>query len=341
MRAIDVNEWKPFVIGDLFRIEKGTRLTKADMKEGDIRFIGASAVNNGLTGLIGNDEHLYPKNTLTVCYNGSVGFSFYQDEPYWASDDINVLHPKFEMNRNIGLFIAPLIRIARRMHSFVDKWTKEIMLKDTIILPTNYEGKPDFDYMNTFMQKVLEESEKNLNCLLIAEKNKNELDTEKWREVRIGDVFPEIIKPQVFHSKDVKEDKAGIPYIVRTKFNNGIKYRVKKTDKMNPNPAGVITFGAENAAFFYQDEEFVSGRDIYYIDVRHLNKSIALFITTCLQSLSHKYPYNYGLFPRLLKEEKIKLPVTGEGKPDWKYMDSYIADLFSREKDSLEKMEMI
>ena len=45
----------------------------------------------------------------------------------------------------------------------------------------------------------------------------------------------------------------GIPYVVRSKFNNGIKYLVKKTHNIEVSPSGVISFGAENANFFYQD----------------------------------------------------------------------------------------
>lgn len=45
-----------------------------------------------------------------------------------------------------------------------------------------------------------------------------------------------------------------------------------------------------------------------------------MFLASCLQTVVHKYPYNFGLFPDLLKEEKIKLPVIADGTPDWIYM---------------------
>ena len=76
MRKIDTRGWKPFALGKLFKIEKGKRLTKADMHEGEINFIGASAMNNGITAKVGNTEHLHPANTITVSYNGSVGEAF-------------------------------------------------------------------------------------------------------------------------------------------------------------------------------------------------------------------------------------------------------------------------
>ena len=37
-------------------------------------------------------------NTLTINYDGSVGETFYQPEDFWASDSVNILYPKFELN---------------------------------------------------------------------------------------------------------------------------------------------------------------------------------------------------------------------------------------------------
>lgn len=50
MTKIDISEWKPFAIGNIFDVIKGTRLTKAHMKSGDIRFIGSSSMNKVVNG---------------------------------------------------------------------------------------------------------------------------------------------------------------------------------------------------------------------------------------------------------------------------------------------------
>lgn len=147
------------------------------------------------------------------------------------------------------------------------------------------------------------------------------VDSSEWKEFTLGDIFPTIIKPDVLHSREVVESPTGIPYVVRTKFNNGVKFRVEPIEGIEPSPGGVITFGAENSMFFYQDEPFLSGRDIYYIDTRTHNKNICLFLTSCFQKITGKYSYNYGLFPELLKQERIILPTSSNGEPDWNMMD--------------------
>ncbi len=153
--SLDTSKWGVFPIGDLFDVVKGSRLTKADMREGTIRYIGASSFNNGITTYISNTDQLHPANTLTVCYNGSdIGRTFYQTEPYWATDDVNVLYPKFEMNENLAMFFAPVIKCVGGLHEYDDKWKLEDMKKDPIKLPVKDDGTPDFGFMESYIQNT-------------------------------------------------------------------------------------------------------------------------------------------------------------------------------------------
>lgn len=165
MTKIDTSRWGEFRIGDLFDIVKGTRLTKANMKDGTIKFVGSSAINNGETNRIANDEHLHPRNTITVCYNGSVGETFYQDEPFWASDDVNVLYPNFKMTVNIAMYICPIIKAVGKKYAFIDKWKQDSMKDDCIKLPIKETGEPDWSYMESYMEAVVRNSEQSLKHL--------------------------------------------------------------------------------------------------------------------------------------------------------------------------------
>lgn len=169
-KKVDTREWGSFALGTLFNIVKGKRLTKAEMKSGETPFIGSSALKNGCTAMIGNDKNQHPENTITVCYNGSVGETFYQDQPYIASDDVNVLYPKFTMNRQIALFIVPLIKGVSSRYDYIDKWKKEAMEADKIYLPVDKNGQPDWAYMEEYMRKV---EEKAKNVLNHFEKDRN------------------------------------------------------------------------------------------------------------------------------------------------------------------------
>jgi len=179
-----------------------------------------------------------------------------------------------------------------------------------------------------------------LGNLRLAKAEKAKVDISKWKDFEIGKLF-KIIKPSVFHTRQVVEDDKGIPYVVRTKFDNGIKFRVVKTEDMSPSPSGVISFGSENATFFYQPEEFVSGRDIYYLDTLGISEHACLFMAACLQPIARKYSYNYGLFPDLLKQEHIKLPADSAGKPDWAYMDLHMEAVLTQSKKSMKELREV
>ena len=328
MGKIDTSKWEAFPISMLFSVVKGTRLTKANMRDGNINFIGASAINNGITAHIANDEHIHPENTITITYNGSVGEAFYQDKIFWASDDVNVLYPKFALNKYIALFIIPVLKQAGEKYAFIDKWKKEDMEKDCILLPVDENQEIAVSASLTKLQSA-KRSIKSRNA-----------EFESWKTYRIKDIFPNIVKPVVYHTREVKENPAGIPYVVRSKFNNGVKYYVERPNS-NVNPAKVISFGAENATFFYQQSEWISGRDMYYIDTRGIDEYACLFITSCLQPIAEKYSYNYGMFPDLLKEDRITLPANENGDPDYAFMKQYMKVVESKVNNTVKLLSIV
>lgn len=166
MKKIDIKDWRPFVLESLFDIVKGSRLTKAEMKEGNIRYVGATAFNNGITNYIGNDDKIHPAGTLTVCYNGSIGQTYYQDKEFWATDDVNVLYPKFLINKYIALFLAPLIRSVGRNYAYTDKWKIEDMKSSIIYLPVNKQNEPNWEYIEQYMKNIEGRSQLSINQLI-------------------------------------------------------------------------------------------------------------------------------------------------------------------------------
>ncbi len=144
--------WCDFPLQDLFEIRKGKRVTKANRTPGATRFVGASEKNNGITDLA-NLEPIFPAGTLTVVYNGnSVGRAFYQDQDYFACDDVNVLLPKHSMSRWVQLFIATIITHGRTRFTYGYKWTLSRMKTTTVRLPVDLKGIPDWEYMESFMK---------------------------------------------------------------------------------------------------------------------------------------------------------------------------------------------
>lgn len=122
---MDTSNWVDFYLGKIFEVKKGKRLTKENMTPGDLNFLGAIQGRNGIREKI-NEEPLFQGNCISVNYNGcGVGEAYYQKEPFWASDDVNVLFLReHEMNETLAMFFITIIRNEKYRFSYGRKWNK-------------------------------------------------------------------------------------------------------------------------------------------------------------------------------------------------------------------------
>ena len=316
MKPIKIEKWGTFPIGELFDIHptKAYKLTNSSLMEEDgvNPVVVNSSFNNGIGGYT-NQENTEKGGIITFSDTTSAEAIFYQETDFVGYPHVQGMYPigeyKDKWTKYSLLFFVSVFRnrALGLNYDYVNKFTRESAKQISIKLPVDKTGNPDFSYMESYMKNLEITVSSSLTGLQSAKgfSGFDRIDICKWKSFQIFEIFPNIRKPHVYHTKHVTESENGIPYVVRSKFNNGIKYYVEKpSDKINP--AGVISFGAENATFFYQKEEWVSGRDIYYIDTQHLTEYVCLFIIACLQPIASKYSYNFGLFPELLKKERIK-----------------------------------
>lgn len=178
------------------------------------------------------------------------------------------------------------------------------------------------------------------------------IDTSEWKEFKLGYIMVgnkkqghglfEIVNSVAYHGKDVTETDSddGINYITRSKFNNGLKARVVRLDKFKVNPAGTISFGAENADFFYQTEPYITGNKMYYIDTTALSERACRFLKSIMEAtFTANYSFSDGMIPARIYDECIKLPAAPDGAPDWAYMESYMANLETKVAESLTMLQ--
>jgi type I restriction enzyme M protein len=145
--------WKYFQLDELFDLKKGKRLTKAQMKPGLVPFVSSTDSNNGVSSYIGQ-KAIHEGNTITVNYDGSVAESYYQPEPFYALDSVNVLYPKFELTPKVGLFIASVIKNEKYRFNYGRKWHLERMRNSRIKLPVNSQNQIDLKWIEDFMTNL-------------------------------------------------------------------------------------------------------------------------------------------------------------------------------------------
>lgn len=155
---LNTDEWKEFQISDLFEV----LLTKGDIMaekvdEGDIPLISSGESNNGVVKYISKDgdgkAEMFPSNTITLdmfCHAN------YQSIPYYAVGHgrVNILVPKFALNRYIGLFICTLINREVYRFSYGRAVYSSVAEKMIIRLPVTPSGEPDWQFMEDYIKSL-------------------------------------------------------------------------------------------------------------------------------------------------------------------------------------------
>ena len=356
MSKIDTSKWEDFLIDRLFikldlkmkkdTFNKATDVSLEKTEEYSLPLVNAKHYNNGIMYYGKPEDYESASMTIDIVADGAASTGDVYAQPQETGVLYNAYLIKlvnYTANEYTLLFLSCVLqKTIKQKFGYNNKCGWEKLRKLTIKLPVDENHQPDFSYMESYMKNreiAVSASLTKLQSAKRFSKSKN-TEFESWKTFKIKDIFPNIVKPTVYHTREVKEASTGIPYVVRSKFNNGIKYNVERPVE-NVNPAKVISFGAENATFFYQKSEWISGRDMYYIDTRDISEYACLFITSCLQPIAEKYSYNYGMFPDLLKEEKIKLPADKSGNPDYQYMEDYIKKIAQKSKQTLDNLKSV
>lgn len=149
------NRWAAFAIQDICEIHSGVRLTKQDMQEGKIPFVGASDSNNGITAFIANKNASLDKDVLGVNYNGSVVENFYHPYECLFSDDVKRLKIKSKQaGKYAYLFLKTMILKQKSKYQYGYKFNVTRMAKQKILLPVNADNQPDWTNIERFMQRI-------------------------------------------------------------------------------------------------------------------------------------------------------------------------------------------
>lgn len=145
--------WQWFKYSDLFDLRKGRRIVNINLRFGRTPCIRPIEDNNGVTEFVDLEPN-HKENTITVNYNGSVAEAFYQPQPYFALDDVNVLYPKFELNPVIAMFLVTLIRKEKYRFNYGRKWHLGRMKESLIKLPVTDTGEPDWQFIEDYTKTL-------------------------------------------------------------------------------------------------------------------------------------------------------------------------------------------
>jgi hypothetical protein len=150
----------------------------------------------------------------------------------------------------------------------------------------------------------------------------SKVDTTYWKPFRVGKFFD-------FQRGKVKKlqslEKGDVPVIAAARSKQGVAgyYAVEPIYK---NQITISCNGVGCGSTFYHDYPFnVNGDAIVSFDKMYISPKAKQFICCILDRvLTRKYSYEEKCSPEKASNEKILLPTTPSGEPDWKYMEMYM-----------------
>lgn len=327
---MNTSSWKEFRLGDWFEVRKGRRLTSLDQEPGDTPYIGAVDSDNGVTNHIAQPA-IHQGNTISLSYNGSVGEAFYQPEPYWATDDVNVLYLRecanWEMSEAIGLFVATILRQEKYRFSYGRKWTLSNMENAIIKLPCTTGGLPDWAWMEEFIVGL---DTPGLTTAVTSPSMA--LSADDWREFMLTELYT-IRMGDKFDMNKMSDYDPQVNFVSRISSDNGVAGKVDYVDGVAPHPAGLLTvaLGGSLGSAFVQHESFYTAQNVAILEPRFVQMDffVNLFVSALIR---YEAKTKYCAFGRELnvhinKDFTVCMPIDGDGSPDWQWIKDYMRSL--------------
>ena len=350
---MDIKNWKEFRVGDLFDVETSPSFDMVNINilnkmnnDYKYEFIIRSKENNGVKGYV---EYLgiepNEKNKITISQVGTI-VAQYRTNDYYTSQNVFNLSSKFDLTENKALFFVNSLNcMLRKYFGYSDYPTLKSLKNEILLLPTK-DDKPDFDYMEEYIEEIklkyVDRLEKDNNenidkALRVTGLSYVDLNkdltvklADRYEEFRVGDLFNHIGKTAVVDpasKREYEDETYNVPALSSTVTNNSFGYYA------NPEEHNIIdkvclsvTSNGHAGKVYLQNQPFVIAQDAYVIYLKNDNRlNVHLFIACVLEKLlMPKYNYNNKAVWNKVKNEKITLPAIDENTPDFDYMEKAI-----------------
>ena len=328
-------QWKPFYFTEVFTsIQRGKRIKKADHLVGNTPYVSSTAINNGVDGFIGNSDCVRKfQDCLTIANSGSVGYSFFHQYEFVASDHVTQLK-RAGLDKYAYLFMVPIINRLSEKYSFNREINDERIKREQILLPVNIKGEVDFEFMSSYMKQVESNLLKVAIPLISKRLNNNDIQLGgvKWNNFSIFELFYPLEAGKSKGLNHIEKNNIGVSYLGATNLNNGVLSFVSPDINaiQKGNCIAFIRNGEGSMGYsIYKAEDFIATSDISVGRHPRLNRYTGTFITTIADRIRGKYNFGYKRSPARLYKEILTLPVTITGEPDWDFMENFMRSIES------------
>ena len=157
---LNVQNWKPFRIGDIFKLIRGHNLT-LDQKEqfiGSIPCINGTVDFNGIQCYLSKELEyfgfrLFKAPAITIVRVGNGGKSFVQTDDFFVADNAFVLVPYCFLSKYSLFFLSSVLDKEQFKYSYGRTVTSDYENTE-IRLPIDSTGNPDWQFMEDYIKAL-------------------------------------------------------------------------------------------------------------------------------------------------------------------------------------------
>lgn len=314
-------KWNIFYLKDFFSVSRGVRLIEQNRIAGNIPLVTAGFNNQGVATFIANSEMKKYKDKITIDMFCN---AFYRGYEFFCDDNILVLHPKEKrITDKVCLFLVSMIN--KNSFGYGKQYRQKTFLQHFLMLPIDENKKPDWVYMEDFIERKTTSicNDIQLPKINVINDYRN-FDEVKWKEFSVTDIF-KISNGVRLESR--KMIKGNIPFVGAIQDGNGVtSFISNKNSSLDKNVLGVNYNGNGMVLNFYHPYEAAFSDDVKRWHFKNIegNKYLYLFVNSLIIKQKEKFRYGYKFNSNRMKRQKIMLPVKEDNKPDYDFMEQYM-----------------
>ena len=345
MERLSEKEWKVFpAFGENGLLHIATTSSSIDgikLKDGTIKrvpYITRSDANNGVARFVSDSNYEFGSDDARCITVGlDTQTAFYQPHKFVTGQNIQIITGE-QLNEATAQFLVTTLKEQMQVKF---NWggngaTLGRMKRLEVMLPVTDSGEPDYEYMAEYTRQRREAMLAKYRTYVekrIAELGEvaeiPALDEKEWNEFVLDDIFTVGAGKRL----ETRNKVDGIrPFIGATANGNGVTGFVGNDNaSKDSNVLGVNYNGAPCIAF-YHPYECIFTDDVKRLHLKnHIDdKYVLLFFTSIFAMQRVKYSYGYKFKEKRMHRQKLMLPVTDAGNPDYEYMEQYSKNMMLR-----------
>ena len=259
------------------------------------------------------------------------GQAFYQSKSFTGTH-IVVLIPKFNFNKELGIFISTCItKSVSSKYSFGYAVSSTRFAREKILLPSK-NNEPDYKYMEEFIRKIYRiKKMESYNYItkktrILSYKCVENLDKKVWKEFDIDYIF-DILPGKRLEKRNMINGK--IPFIGASDSKNGITNYISNINSTLDNNVLGVNYNGSVVENFYHKYNCIFSDDVkrFHLKSYNDNEFVLLFFKSIILMQKNKYKYGYKFNETRMKRQKILIPVNSMEEPDYEYMEQFIKNI--------------